>query len=73
MDYGLNHHSGIAAEPSGSWQADSEQQSIHELRLDFLVDDPEVVEALTAVPEGRERQRYARTALKIGILALSQA
>lgn len=74
MDYGLNQHGGIATEPSGRWQeADSDQQSIHELRLDFLVDDPEVVEALSSVPEGRERQRYARTALKIGILALSQA
>lgn len=42
-------------------------------RLELLLEDPEVVEALKSLPEGRERQNYARTALKIGILALAQA
>lgn len=43
------------------------------LRLELLVDDPESVAALSALPPGRERNRHALTALRIGILALGQA
>lgn len=43
------------------------------LRLDLLIDDPESIAALVAYPEGRERSRFVRTALRIGILALNQA
>ncbi len=43
------------------------------LRLELLIDDPESIAALVAYPEGRERSRFVRTALRIGILALNQA
>ncbi|KAB2310674.1 hypothetical protein F8A87_08285 [Betaproteobacteria bacterium SCN2] len=43
------------------------------LRLDLVIDDPEAIAALVAYPEGRERNRFVRTALRIGILALNQA
>lgn len=43
------------------------------LRLDLLIEDPESIAALAAYPEGRERTRFVRTALRIGILALNQA
>ncbi len=55
-----------AAEPGGDAGPSS-------LRLTLMVDDPEVVEALSALPEGRERNAFARTALRIGVLALTQA
>ncbi len=43
------------------------------LVLTLEIDDPDTVEALAAFPEGRARDRYARTALRIGVLALEQA
>ena len=43
------------------------------LRLDLLIEDPETIAALASYPEGRERNRFARTALRIGIIALNQA
>ena len=43
------------------------------LRLDLLIDDPETMAALASYPEGRDRNRFARTALRIGIIALKQA
>lgn len=41
--------------------------------LDLSIEDPESVAALVAFPAGRERNRFARTALRIGIIALNQA
>ena len=43
------------------------------IQLSLDVTDPEVVEALLALPEGRARSEFARTALRIGVLALEQA
>jgi hypothetical protein len=43
------------------------------LRLDMLIEDPETIAALASYPEGRERTRFARTALRIGVIALNQA
>lgn len=43
------------------------------LRLDLVIEDPESIAAIVAYPEGRERNRFVRTALRIGILALNQA
>lgn len=42
-------------------------------RLDLLVDDATVVPELLAHPAGAERDQYALTALRIGVLALKQA
>jgi hypothetical protein len=42
----------------------------HQLLLELLVDDPEVIRALVARPEGDERNQYAAEALKIGVLAM---
>jgi hypothetical protein len=43
------------------------------LRLELEIWDAEVIEELTRLPEGQERDELARTALRIGILALKQA
>lgn len=60
--------------PTGSgYVAHSEADASGPLRLELLIEDAECVAALSAVPEGRERARLAKTALRIGILALSQA
>lgn len=48
----------------------SENSGIH---LDLNIEDPETVAALVAFPLGRERNRFVRTALRIGIIALNQA
>ena len=42
-------------------------------RLELLVDDPLIVAELLAFPPGAERDEYALTALRIGVLALKQA
>jgi hypothetical protein len=43
------------------------------MRLELLIEDPETIAALASYPEGRDRNRLARTALRIGIIALNQA
>lgn len=55
----------------GSYEGESEQEA--GLRLDLLIEDSESIAALVSYPEGRERNRFVRTALRIGILALNQA
>jgi len=42
-------------------------------RLNLLIDDPLIVPELLAHPGGRDRDEYALTALRIGVLALKQA
>ena len=43
------------------------------LRLELDVTDPECVDALGSLPEGRTRNDFARQALRIGIIAMRQA
>lgn len=43
------------------------------LVVELTVQDPDTVAALTAFPEGPERDEFALAALKIGVLALRQA
>ena len=43
------------------------------VRLELEVDEPEVAAALRAHPAGAERERYALTALRIGVAALNNA
>jgi hypothetical protein len=43
------------------------------VELNLEISDPEMLIELTAFPEGRNRQDFAMTALRIGILALKQA
>ena len=50
-----------------------EEQELRGLRLDLLIEDPETIAALASYPEGRDRNRFVRTALRIGIIALNQA
>lgn len=50
---------------------EGEQQS--GFRLDLMIEDSESIAAIVAYPEGRDRNRFVRTALRIGILALNQA
>lgn len=51
--------------------AQGEQPARFNLNVDL--DDPESIAAIVAYPEGRDRSRFVRTALRIGILALNQA
>lgn len=51
--------------------SEAEQQA--GLRLDLIIEDPESIAALVSYPDGRDRNRFVRTALRIGILALNQA
>lgn len=43
------------------------------IALSLTVTDPEMVAALSAHPEGRRRDEFALTALRIGIMAIKQA
>jgi hypothetical protein len=43
------------------------------LRLELIIRDPELVVELSKYREGEERDGYARSALRIGVLALRQA
>lgn len=51
----------------------SETERPSSIRIDLSIDEPEVVAALYALPEGRERNNLIRTALRIGVAALQQA
>lgn len=55
----------------GSYDGGSERES--GLRLDLMIEDPESIAAVVSYPEGRPRNSFVRTALRIGILALNQA
>ncbi len=70
----LELHNSVEITPDfagGSRLEDAAQQT--GLRLDLLIEDPETIAALVAYPEGRDRTRFVRTALRIGVLALNQA
>jgi hypothetical protein len=43
------------------------------IRLELVVTDAEVTRELSLRPEGRDRDEYARQALRLGVLALRQA
>ncbi len=43
------------------------------LRLELEIEDPEVVAELSRLPAGRERERFAAEALRLGVLALRLA
>src|SRR5205823_2464774 len=50
----------------GSLQAES-------CRLDLTIDDPLLVQELITHPQGDDRDAFALTALRIGVLAIKQA
>ena len=50
-----------------------EDVSSEPLYLHLSITDPEVVAALTDAGEGRDRQEFAQTALRIGVLSLKAA
>jgi hypothetical protein len=58
---------------SGDGAALADPDALAVLRLELDITDPESVNALRAVPEGRARHELARRALRIGVLALEQA
>lgn len=43
MDYGMNLDSGSSMGTSGLWQPEGSANAPGELRLEMLVDDPEIV------------------------------
>ena len=51
----------------------SDAQSAGVCHLDMTIDDTQIVPELLAHAPGPERERYALTAIKIGVLALKQA
>jgi hypothetical protein len=62
-----------ATRDGGSERSASGAAPTGELELRLRVRDPEVLAALAERPEGRARQEFAQTALRIGVLALRQA
>lgn len=58
----------IVHSPAGGLEVAAEPLYLH-----LSITDPEVSRALTEAGEGRERQEYALTALRIGILSLKAA
>jgi len=70
MSANLQEEPGLAREAR---QQDFDVSQSAGFRLDFTVDDPETIAALASYPEGRDRTRFARTALRIGVIALNQA
>lgn len=70
----INNHPviGNSTAESASHRLADHQADTH-LRLELLIRDPEVIRAIAAYPEGRMRQEFAETCLKIGALALKQA
>lgn len=52
---------------------DHGEPSAEPLYLHLSITDPEVVAALTDAGEGRDRQEFAQTALRIGVISLSAA
>src|SRR5258708_7564198 len=50
-----------------------ENRASETCQLKLSVEDPLIVQELLCYPEGSERDRYAVTALRIGVLALKQA
>jgi hypothetical protein len=71
MDSSVSH--GFEAGESGArnWRSD-DSDTPRSLRLEIVLEDAEMIGALLEFPEGRERNQYVRTALKIGLLALGQ-
>lgn len=61
------HPTALAAPPAQ--RADASDA----LRLDLEVIDPECIDALSSLPEGRACNDFARQALRIGIIAMRQA
>ncbi len=52
-----------------------EQEAIcaDSLRLELIITEPDLISELSSYPQGRERNEFAKNALRIGILALKQA
>ncbi len=56
-----------------NWGASRGQSEPGLLNLHLQIDDPVVLEALRAAPEGLERDRFAIQALRIGVMAIKSA
>lgn len=69
MSANLQEDAGLAEDR----EAQAEGSQAYGFRLEVTLDDPETIAALAAYPEGRERNRFVRTALRIGVIALNQA
>ena len=57
----------------GETLADPETSQQPAIRLELEISDPECAAALISHPAGRQRDEFARRALRIGVLALRQA
>ena len=60
-------------EPNWADTNEAEENPNEPFYINFQVLDPVIIEALSAVPEGLARVRYAEQALRIGILAIQSA
>ena len=71
MGEGVDGYRGEDFVPSGYYTPeDRDDEGLH---LTLEINDPTVVEELSAFPDGPKRQEVALIALRIGILALRQA
>jgi hypothetical protein len=69
---GLDHDPITVVTPQTRFSAEAaDEEGV--LRIELEIRDPEVLEALEAHAEGRERTEFARSALKIGVLAIKHA
>jgi len=59
--------------PDFSDEKSSNNSKSTSIELSLVITDPEMIDEITAFPEGRNRQDFAVSALRIGILALKQA
>lgn len=69
----LDIHSDCAASTDNPAHESAQGEQPARFNLNVDLDDPESIAAIVAYPEGRDRSRFVRTALRIGILALNQA
>ena len=61
----------IGAETNHSTNSETEHDNA--MHIDLWVSDSEVITALSSYSEGRDRDKFTCSALRIGILALQQA
>ena len=67
------HHPG---QPDTRWENSlltGEETALQEIEIRLRITEPELISEIAAYPEGRIRDDFIRTALRIGVMALRQA
>ncbi len=58
---------------SNDYSPEQEAICADSLRLELIITELDLISELSSYPQGRERNEFAKNALRIGILALKQA